>query len=62
MTFDETLYGRSSDDGDEFGDNDPFADVIDDEEEEEESEDGDDPEDEDDKDEEEEEEDIESAF
>ncbi len=35
MTFDETLYGRGSDDGDDFGDNESFEDVIDDEEEEE---------------------------
>ena len=35
MTFDETLYGRSGDDSDEFGDNESFDDVIDDEEEEE---------------------------
>src|SRR5208282_80360 len=35
MTFDETLYGRSSDDGDEFGENEAFDDIIDDEEEEE---------------------------
>ena len=34
MTFDETLYGRGSDDGDDFGDNESFDDVIDDEEEE----------------------------
>ena len=33
MTFDETLYGRGSDDGDDFGDNESFDDVIDDEEE-----------------------------
>ena len=33
MTFDETLYGRGSDDGDDLGDSESFEDVIDDEEE-----------------------------
>ena len=33
MTFDETLYGRGSDDGDDLGDSESFEDVIDEEEE-----------------------------
>ena len=34
MTFDETLYGRGSDDGDDLSDSESFEDVVDDEEEE----------------------------
>ena len=33
MTFDETLYGRGNDDGDDLGDNESLEDVIGDKEE-----------------------------